>query len=263
MKILLSDMTWSEIRGIAAAGATAVLPTGSTEQHGPHLPAKTDSLLVESVAMAAASRFQGDSSTPRVAVAPTLRIGASDHHRPFFALSISEETYIAVVTQLAGSLAEAGFEKLLIVNGHGGNTAPLRVALSKLKRVAPRIAVATADYWALAAKKFRRLRTSPPGGAAHAGEIETSLMFHLAPDAVRSQLLSASVPSTPPGFEIDLIDGGGVTVNVEWRLISKDGHLGDPTVADAGKGRLFFESAVEAVADALGRFSEYRPRLLQ
>jgi len=253
--MILTEMTWPEIREAAEAGAIAVLPTGSTEQHGKHLPTGTDTTLVESVVRAGCLRVESGSPSNGVVLAPTLWLGASDHHRGFFALSVSEATYISMVADIASSVAEAGFAKLCIINGHGGNTAPIRVALAAVRRSAPDLLVATADYWALAASAMRAIRASGPGGAAHAGEIETSLMLHLSPESVRTDLIARSVPSMPEGFEIDLIDGGAAAVYVPWTAMSADGQVGDPTVADAGRGREFFDAAAEAVAGMLTRFA--------
>lgn len=255
MNYLLEEMSWPEIRRAAGEGAVAVLPTGSIEQHGRHLPTRTDSLLVEAVAKAGTAAFQGEAETRRAVVAPTLWAGASDHHRSFFALSVSEGTYIDVIADLAESLAEAGFTRLFVINGHGGNSAPLRVALSELRRRVPSLVCAVADYWALAAPAFRAKRKSSAGGAAHAGEIETSLMLHLSAESVRLAEIDASVPAMPHGFEIDLIDGGPVSVFVPWESMSSDGQVGDPTVSDEESGKRFYQAAVSAFAEALRCFA--------
>ena len=248
---ILTEMTWSEIKERAQGGATVVLPTGSIEQHGPHLPVKTDSLLVDSVAYAAATKA---AEAVDLLIAPILSVGASHHHKPFFAISVSEETYIDVLCEIAASVDEAGFDRLFILNGHGGNTAPLRVALPKIRRSNPKILVGTADYWAVAAAAIRSLRISDPGGAAHAGELETSLVLHLEPGAVRDVDAELSVPNLPDGFEIDLVDGGAITTNLPWRTLSAGGHLGDPGAASAQSGGKYFEAIVEACAAAFVSF---------
>ena len=255
---LIKDLTWPEIRESSRNGAIVVLPTGSIEQHGYHLPTQTDTLLVESVVQGAVEIIGRVEDPHNFLIAPTIWLGASDHHKPFFALSLREETYIDMIIDIAGSIAEAGFRRLFIVNGHGGNSAPLRVALSGLKRTAPDLMVATGNYWSIAASGLRALRKSNPGGAAHAGEIETSLMLHLAPGSVRSEAAPPSVPDTPDGFEIDLIDAGSIVVNLPWNALSERGHIGDPTLATADAGDGFFKAAIRAVATALVGFANYR-----
>ena len=128
---LVTEMTWEEVRAAASDGAVALLPAGSTEQHGPHLPVKTDALLVTSVARAAVKALPA--SVPAV-LAPTLFLGASDHHVPFFALSLDERTYVDVVEQTGLCFAEAGFRRLFILNGHGGNSAAIRLALVSMRK---------------------------------------------------------------------------------------------------------------------------------
>ncbi len=162
-----------------------------------------------------------------------------------------------MIIDVAGSIAEAGFQKLFIINGHGGNSAPLRVALSSLKRSSPELLVATGDYWAISASSLRAIRESGPGGAAHAGEIETSLMLHLAPTSVRTGVAKSTIPERPAGFEIDLIDGGSVVVNLPWNKLSERGHVGDPTLASDASGSGFFDAATDAVAGALQAFAKF------
>lgn len=253
-------MRWPEIRSLAAAGAVVLVPTGSLEQHGPHLPVRTDSALVTAVAEGALVALPHD---VRAVLAPTLWLGASHHHLHFFAASLDECTYVEVVTQVATSLAAAGFTRLFFLNGHGGNAAPLRLAVSEIRRRAPALLVAAAEYWALAAAGIRAARTTSPGGAAHACEVETSLMLHLAPHAVDTGALRASRPALPPPFVRDLVDGGPVTLGVEWERLSADGTLGDPTEASAEKGERFLAAAVGAAVEALTAFARLDPGRLR
>jgi creatinine amidohydrolase len=248
---LVAEMTWQELRSAAEAGAVALLPAGSTEQHGPHLPVKTDTLLVMSVARAAVEELP--ESIP-VVVAPTLRFGASDHHTPFFALSVDERTYIDMVTQVGLCLAEAGFRRLFILNGHGGNSASIRLALIEMRKRRPDFVVAAAEYWSLAAAELAEVRSSGPGGIAHSGEFETSLVMHLEPGSVRVDRLETSVPRLPGEFTLDLTQGGPVALNLAWNRMSGRGVLGDPTEASREKGEAFFDAAVRAVRVAIESF---------
>lgn len=260
MQRRLTEMTWQEIREAAQRGVTVVLPTGSIEQHGPHLPVKTDTALVSAVAEGAVGALPED--VP-VVLAPTFWLGASHHHLPFFALSVDEPTYVNVIAQMGASLAQAGFRRLFLINGHGGNAAPLRLAVSQIRRECPELLVATAEYWSLAAAAIRGARTSPPGGAAHACEVETSLMWHLEPETVRRDRLRPSLPAWPAGFVRDLVDGGPVTLGIEWERLSPDGTMGDPTQASAAKGERFFTGAVQAVAEAIVAFARLDPEALR
>jgi len=248
----LAGMTWEEARAAAAAGAVAVVPTGSLEQHGPHLPVRVDTALVTAVAEAALRRLPPH--VPAV-LAPTLWLGASHHHLHFFAVSIDERTYVEVAAQIGCSLAEAGFRRVFFLNGHGGNAAALRLAVNEIVRRRPATLVAAAEYWALGAAGIRRARTTGPGGAAHACEVETSLMLHVTPAEVRTDRLRRDVPPLPPPFVRDLVDGGPVTLGIAWERLSAGGTLGDPTQATADKGAAMLEACAQATAEALAAFA--------
>ncbi len=248
----LAEMTWEEARAAAGAGAIALVPMGSLEQHGPHLPVRVDTVLVTEVAAAAVDRLP---EGVRVVLAPTLWLGASHHHLPFFAVSVQERTYVEVVVQIGCSLADAGFRRLFFLNGHGGNAAPLRLAVNEIARARPATLPACAEYWALGAPGIRAARTTGPGGAAHACEVETSLMLHLAPAQVRRDRLRPDVPELPPQFVRDLVDGGPVALGIAWERLSTGGVLGDPTQATAAKGAEMLAACAAGVAEALAAFA--------
>lgn len=247
------EMTWREIRQAAESGALAVLPTGSLEQHGPHLPTKVDTLLADRVVAEAASSL----SDVDIVLLPALWLGASDHHTPFFAASVTEPTYISMITDLAISVAAGGFRRIAVVNGHGGNTAPLRVALTEVRRRCPSLTAVAAEYWTLAAAGIRDRRSTPPGGMAHAGELETSLVLHLSPADVRTDLIASALPDAPDELMPDLVSGGSASSSAPWRRFGKNGAIGDPTHANSEAGRAFLEAIVGAVADFLRAASRF------
>jgi creatinine amidohydrolase len=123
MTQLLAEMTREQIRQ-AAPNAVAVLPTAAIEQHGPHMPILTDTLLCGTVALRAAeTRSLRPSGAANVLVAPVLPYGNSHHHRPFpGVLSLSSDTFMAAVTDILEGLVLSGFRKVIVLNGHGGNT---------------------------------------------------------------------------------------------------------------------------------------------
>src|ERR1700740_268383 len=127
-------MTAPDLREIAAReGALAILPVGSLEQHGPHLPVITDTASASAAAIAAARLVASDPKPVPVAVLPGLWLGLSEHHLPFGGtISVDYAAYRAILESIVRSLRALGFARLLIVNGHGGNIDPLAVACREL-----------------------------------------------------------------------------------------------------------------------------------
>jgi creatinine amidohydrolase len=253
-------MSLHEVKEKAAGGALLVIPLGSIEQHGPHLTVDTDTLSVEAIVEKAVASLPEDVPA---CLSPVLWLGASNHHRPFFALSIDESTYSCVIEQIISSAADAGFCRFIFINGHGGNSAPLRTALNGTLRREPRILVAAAEYWSLCASAIRDMRSSPAGGMGHAGELETSIMLHIAPEKVRMERASRSVPDLPDHFRRDLVERGPISLGIAWERLSASGVIGDPTHATEEKGKRFFELVVVAVRKALEDFSRLDPEKLK
>src|SRR5438270_3198992 len=125
--IELDTLTWPQVQKQIEAGRdTVVLALGATEQHGRHMPLATDALLGDHLARALADRLDAF-------LAPTLRVGCSEHHLGFAGtLSLSEDTFHAVVADLVRSLLRGGFARIVLVPTHGGNFAPLAAAVAKL-----------------------------------------------------------------------------------------------------------------------------------
>jgi creatinine amidohydrolase len=251
----LADLTWEEIRARAAAGAAVVLPTGSVEQHGPHLPVKTDTLLVTSVCEEAVRRA---GSRVDVLLAPTVWMGLSTHHTGFFSLTLSFDIYQQVLTELAESLIRTGFRRILIINGHGGNTDPLHLTVTRV-RDRHKVVVATADYWDVARDDLDRIRESKAGGMGHACEFETSMVMRLDPEAVRGDRIQAEYPPGIPGwFTIDMTrPGGPVKLGTRFEDLTRRGVVGDPTLATPDKGRRFFDAAVSRLEQLLLSFASW------
>jgi creatinine amidohydrolase len=246
----LALLSWREVDELDHDRTVAVLPTAAVEQHGPHLPLDTDTYLCTSVVEEAARRAEGGGP---VLVAPTLAFGSSVHHMAFAGtLSLSAETFLAVVSDLCGNLAQHGFRRLLVVNGHGGNSGLVREAVQQLANRLTVLAAAV-DYWDLSQEAAAQVRESPPGGMSHACEFETSLMLHLRPESVRHELVRREIPE--PRFPSELHDLLYPTrVTTAWRTqdLSSSGVLGAPDLATAEKGKRLFAACVEALAQLIG-----------
>jgi creatinine amidohydrolase len=209
-----------------AGGVVLVVPMGSTEQHGPHLPLGTDT----TVAVALCDRLA--QLRDDVAVAPALPYGSSGEHAGFVGtLSIGADALEHVVVELVRS-ADA-FAGVVLVSGHGGNAVPVRRAVARLRSEGRRVLGWT---------------PSVPGGDAHAGRTETSLLLALAPDDVSMDWAepgnTASLEDLMPHMRVD-----GVAA------VSSNGVLGDPMGATTEEGEALLDqltrSLYKAVADAV------------
>ncbi|GLY71750.1 creatininase family protein [Actinoallomurus iriomotensis] len=240
---------WAETdreRLAALAGeALVVLPIGSTEQHGPHLPTGTDALLAATVAERAADQAAETSPRP-IVLAPPLPYGCSDHHLPFGGtLSVSTQTLTAVLTEVIRSAVAGGVRRLVIVNGHGGNTGVCHAAASTAAAHHP-IAVAHVDYWRLVEPRdaaTAQVSDIGPPVPGHAGAFETALVMAVRPDLVRPapQRDSPPAPPAPPGLELHDATA--------WSSI--DGYTDLPHRATSADGHARLDAVITALAERL------------
>ena len=248
------DATSLEIRAWASKDAVALVPTGSCEQHGPHLPVEVDTRLIGEICRLAVERVEPDTL---VALAPTLWLGCSPHHLPWFAMTVDAKTYQSMIVQIGRSLITAGFRRILFINGHGGNEIPLALAVDEIRDGAE-VLVGRAGAHGLARDRVQAIRESQPGGIAHAGERETSMMMALRPGSVREDRIVKNVPKWKrPWFGVDFPGHGPLHVGYKWPEVTEHGHLGDPTLATEEKGQAFVEAAVNGVAELLVEFARW------
>lgn len=253
MSVLLTERSWPQIKDAVEAGAVVVVPIGATEQHGHHLPLEVDWRLCETVAESACKKVtdRGVSAL----VTPAIWTGFSPHHMDFpGTVTLSSGTFTSLVRDVAKSLWQHGFQKILLLNGHGGNANLLRAAVQQL-RFEDGVRAATASYWDFALQYIQEWRQSPPGGINHACEMETSLML-----AVREELVDmekARDALRPPRSKFlggDLATGSAVTVSSSFAELSYDGIIGASTKGDGHRGRQLLDAVVDAVAEFLGEF---------
>jgi creatinine amidohydrolase len=233
-----------------------VLPLGSVEQHGRHMPLGTDTKLAYSVTLAAAERLAG-----RVAVLPPPWYGFSAHHMRFAGtVTLQPATIIAMVEDIAASVVAHGFRRLLVVNGHGGNGGIIDVLASTLgHRFYGTARVAAFTYFQLAQAAIAELRESAPGGMGHACEFETSMMLHLRPDLVELDRAEVAYPNPGSGYlTTDLLGGSAVRTYHDFRDLSESGTLGDPSLATRQKGQRFFDAVVADLVSFVGDFAEWQ-----
>ena len=245
--LLLHDLTREDARSVAPE-AIALLPTGATEQHGPHLPTGTDSFAVERIARSAAAIA---AEQVPIVVAPTLPFGSSHHHLPFGGtMSIGTETYYRVVTDLAESLILGGFRRIFILNGHGGNHEIVQLVARDLA-LKHDANLAAASYWAAAWDALLAAEAPALGRLpGHAGAFETSLVLALRPELVREPRPHRD--GAPPAASSTFAPPVRVERHGSWQEI--DGYTDSPDRATAERGDAFLAIAAEAVARVLVEF---------
>lgn len=233
-----------------------VLPIGSVEQHGRHLPLGTDTLLVMSVCCAAAERLAG-----KVAVLPPPWYGFSPHHMRFAGtVTLRAETLIALVEDVVASVVAHGFRRLLVVNGHGGNVGLIDVLSSTLgHKFRGKSRIATLTYFQLARDAIAKLRKSQPGGMGHACEFETAMMQHIRPKLVAIDRAKVTYPQTGSAYlSTDLLGGSRARTYHDFSDLSESGTLGDPTLASPEAGARFHAAVVEELVGFIEDFARWR-----
>jgi creatinine amidohydrolase len=240
MEVRWERLTAPDLKALAVRNALPVLPIGSLEQHGPHLPVWTDSHAAHALSVRAAEQA---TDIPAV-VLPPLWLGLSEHHFPFGGtVSLDYATFHAVLRCVVRSLLADGFRRLFIVNGHGGNIEPLAVSARELAHEFAIPVVATTWPNAAPAEIAATLTTQP--GIQHACEGETSLWLAFDPGQVRRDRLADAVSNapaeTPPA-------GASRFWSFEERA-PRTGVRGDPRAATAEKG----ERIIAAVSAGLVR----------
>lgn len=234
-----------QLKSLADVNAIVVVPVGSMEQHGPHLPVKVDALLATEVARRAALKVQ---THQPILVTPTVWCGLAEHHMDFCGtLTLDFETFHALLRNLCRSIRHHGFRRIFLLNGHGGNIAALNVICSELVRELEGLRVVSGTYWTIpeVAEKFAEI-LEVQQNVRHAGEAETSMMLALEPELVDQSILNQA-DGTP---EIPFY-GSGVSRWVSFKEVSANGVIGSPSVATAAKGELLLEVASEGIAGVL------------
>ncbi len=234
---LFTDLTQPEIAGQLKRNPLVILPTGSVEQHGAHLPAGTDAFAAELVAEAVAQRMDG-------LVLPGPRVGVTPMHMPYEAtLSLTPDTYIRLVTEICESAAKHGAKMLMIVNWHEGNIPSLAIAAEDLhRRVGLTVLTVQACYVA------EEMYGEQCNGLTHGGEIEALAVLAYRPDLVHLDRIGNSSDHMR-GHQMDRLrrTRSYQPVLTDIRNIAPTGWYGDPAGATAERG----VEMVEAIANSI------------
>ncbi len=245
-KILYDELTWPGINEAVAAKKVVLLPVGSTEQHGPHLPLDVDNVLPRSVCLSAARR------APREAlVMPNIPYGYNEHAQDFpGTIHVHYDHFIEFCLDVCKSVAYAGFDRIVVVNGHGSNE-HLCEFIARRATLETDALVASTMWTNLAVEAFEAVRESGHGGAAHACELETSAYLYLDEtkvqmDKAQDHYGGAAGKEGSKFLHVDLTRGWGPIKLIRWTsTATPTGVSGAPTLATKEKGRAVIEGAAE------------------
>jgi creatinine amidohydrolase len=219
-EVLWERLRRTEIEQAAGAGAVVIVPVASLEQHANHLPVNTDSNIVFTIAERAARAIE----TFPVLVLPPLWTGFSPHHMAYpGSVTLTYHTFVEVLTQVAKSVQAHGFRKILLLNGHGGNS-PIVAGMRTKLAMEDGVSVVGYDYWGLPTmpEAMQSLCPTDRGSVGHAGEFETSVQLHLQPELVETR-------------------------EAAWA----PGAFGDPSAGTEEKGKRLVDAAVGALVRLL------------
>src|SRR5215468_8635010 len=252
---LYQQYTWPELGEVAKKQPVVVLPIGSVEDHGPHLPLDTDNFLIWAISEEAARRAEGD-----ILLMPIIPFGYETHHMDFHGtIDIQIEHLLHFVLDVTKSVAHHGFRRILIADGHGSNMPILELVARRT--ILETNAMCGCFIWpSLAIETINRLReSSVPGGMAHACELETSVYLYLDSQRVQMDKAVKDMNLPPSKFMwLDLMKGAPVLYMDHWTRFSRSGVVGDPTLATVEKGHEIFDAVVAALVELVREFKAQR-----
>ncbi|MGA2630050.1 MAG: creatininase family protein [Terriglobia bacterium] len=255
-RYLYQDYSWPELKEAAKQDPVVVLPIGSVEDHGRHLPLDTDNFLIWSICEAAARRLDG-----QMLLMPLIPYGFETHHLDFpGTIDIGMEHLLHFVSDITRSVARHGFSRILIADGHGSNMPILDLVARRT--VLETQALCAAFIWpSLAAAAIQSVRESEePGGMAHACELETSVYLYLAEERVQMQEAVDEIGLPKSRYIwMDLMKGSPVLMMDHWSRISRSGTVGQPRLATREKGKVIVEAVVQGLIELVEEFRR-RPR---
>jgi creatinine amidohydrolase len=245
--MLLAEMSWPAVNALDRA-TPVVLPTAALEQHGPHLPVFTDSILVGEITRRAESLLKD-----RILLAPVMWLGNSAHHMDFAGtMTAAPRTYLDLLGDLVENFIAHGFRRIAIINGHGGNNVPAQQAMFEVRqrhRSRDDLLLLFSPYWALGSRPHETDPSIEQQGMGHACEWETSMILALAPQLVGDH--KSAVPVDPRGA-FDPASRAWITKDR-----STAGHIGNPAAATTAKGEILLKLFTADVVNFLKRMIDW------
>jgi len=254
--MLWNELSWPAINA-QNRDTPVIIPLGSCEQHGHHLPVFVDTIQVQAVADRVEEQMHD-----RILMLPAIWVGSSHHHLDYpGTISLPPELYTSVIKQIVRSVLNAGFKRLFFLNGHGGNEVPVAQALAALVAEsdnADDAYLAIASWWSVGrdALKPEKIGLVTPG-ISHACEVETSMMLAIRPDLV--EMAKAIEPAPVLSSEwFNFEYGGKVGVYRRYHRLTAPGNMGAPKAATKEKGEAMLQGVVADVVKFLDEFARWK-----
>ena len=249
------DFALAQTNGLAA-DTVAVLPVGAVEQHGPHLPLSVDASLIDGVVAAAQSQLPADLP---VLFLPPQNIGLSVEHTNYAGtLTLEPATLIALWTQLGACVARAGVKKLLLFNGHGGQVSVMDIVAREL-RIKHGLLVYSASWFGLVDDAAnQQFCAHEHRFGIHGGEVETSMMLHLAPETVHMERAQNFASTSEVRAGKYHFIGNGRSAKLGWAIedYNPAGAVGNSAAATAERGAKMVKSAAQGLVALLGEIHD-------
>jgi len=239
--LLLEEMTWFDVQNLLKRIKVIIVPTGSIEQHGPHLPLNTDVVAPYEVSLIVAKKIG-------TVVAPPLRPGVSAHHLPFpGTITLKAQTFIELMKDYSRSLAFHGFDPIVFINGHGGNSSAMSIATSEARNELSPTKIIGFNWWDFLPKELGGALSFQDG--FHANQQETSWMLHLRPQHVNMERAKREMPVAAES--VKLSESFYISSFRTFKDVTQSGILGDATKGSAEQGEKLIEAAAENIVKAI------------
>jgi len=241
-------MIWDELTsqeiGRLDKNIPVIVPIAATEQHGPHLPLATDRMIAQHFA-----KKLHEAIAEQVLILPVISVGCSDHHMDFpGTLSLSHEGLSKQVQEIISSVIHHGFNKIILLNSHGGNQGVGQVKVEQLGYQYPACHFVLITWWKIAADALKKISETGFGGVGHAGEFETSLMMLIAPNLVVSDKIEPGAnEKTFSWADGDMLHSPMTYYYRTMKEMTGNGVFGNPTKASVQKGQQITECVVSAL----------------
>jgi creatinine amidohydrolase len=249
--LILRKLAWPAIQEAALKTAVVLVPIGSIEQHGPHLPIDLDTTTAETIALQAAKAASRTLGRPAALIAPTIPFGGPGIGMIEWpgTINLRPQVFLEMYKDVATCLCRAGFQYVLALAGCYGNLPALTLACQMLKVEHPESEFLLLDGLWAEGETIARVRESPVGGTGHACEVETSVALVIDPDHV---LMDRAVDETPrhpsPDVSFDFSRRSSAAWPMPFGKMTRSGVMGAPTLGKAEKGEAILQAAVERVA---------------